>query len=127
MVNWFHPFLLKYKVSAIKADNPIWLQANIGTFTNEYWKASYKDIKTLKVTEDWKVVDRTEGINIINSIWDFKLKWFPDGSVKKFKVLSCAHGYQKLEGIDFFETYASVVQWNTVYIFITLEVFLYLK
>ncbi len=31
----------------------------------------------------WEVVDREEGMNVIDSIWAFKLKRYPDGVVKK--------------------------------------------
>ena len=47
--------------------------------------------------------------------------------VKKFKARFCARGDQQLEGIDFFETYAPVVQWTTVRLLLILEVLLQLK
>ena len=58
-------------------------------------------------------MDQTDDINVIDSIWAFKLKQFLDGMVKKFKVRFCARGDQQLEGVDYFETYALVVngQW----------------
>jgi hypothetical protein len=60
------------------------------------------------------VVDHSEAENVIDSIWAFKLKRFPE-MVKKFKARFCARGGdQQLEGIDFFKTYAPVVQWTTV-------------
>ncbi len=46
---------------------------------------------------------------------------------KKFKACFCAHGDQQLEGIDFFETYALVVQWTTVRLMLILENLLGLK
>ena len=77
--------------------------------------------------EAWEVVDREEGMNVIDSIWAFKLKRFPDGLIKKFKARFCARGDQQLEGIDFFETYAPVVQWTTVRMMLILEILLNLK
>ena len=55
------------------------------------------------------------------------LKRYPDGVVKKFKARFCARGDQQLEGVDFFETYAPVVQWTTVRLMLILEVLLPLK
>ena len=66
-------------------------------------------------------------MNVLKSIWAFKLKRNPDGLIKKFKAQFCARGDMQLEGIDFFETYAPVVQWTTVRLMLILEVFLGLK
>ena len=75
----------------------------------------------------WKVVDREDDMNVIGSAWDFKLKRYPDCLIKKFKARFCARGEMQLEGIDFFETYAPVVQCKTVLLMLIIEVFLGLK
>ena len=75
----------------------------------------------------WEVVDRTPDMNVIDSIWAFRLKRFPDGMIKKFKARFCARGDQQLAGVDFFETYAPVVQWTTVRLMLILEILLNLK
>lgn len=125
--NWVHPLFLKAKSEASKEDNPSWKQAMSGPFKEEYWKAALKEIETLESMDVWEVVDRTDDMNVINSIWAFKLKRFPDGMVKKFKARFCARGDQQLEGVDFFETYAPVVQWTTVRLMLILEILLQLK
>ena len=56
-----------------------------------------------------------------------KCKRFPDGLIKKFKARFCARGGMQLKGIDFFETYAPVVQWTTIRLMFILEVLLGLK
>ena len=109
-----HPLFLKAKSEASKEDNPNWKQAMNGPFKAEYWEAAVKEIETLEAMDAWEVVDRSEAGNVIDSVWAFKLKRFPDGMVKKFKARFCARGDQQLEGVDFFETYAPVVQWTTV-------------
>ena len=75
----------------------------------------------------WEVVDQEDDMNVIRSTWAFKLKRNPDGLIKKFKARFCAWGDMQLEGIDFFETYAPVVQWTTIRLMIILEVLLGLK
>jgi hypothetical protein len=52
---------------------------------------------------------------------------YPDGLIKKFKARFCARGDQQLEGINFFETYAPVVQWTTIHLMFVLEVLLSLQ
>ena len=64
---------------------------------------------------------------MINSTWALKIKRFPDGLIKKFKARFCVHGNQQVNDIDFFETYAPVVHWMTVWLMLILDVLLCLK
>ena len=75
----------------------------------------------------WEVVDQEDDMKVIRSTWAFKLKCYPDGLIKNFKACCCARGDMQLERIDFFETYASVVQWTTIRLMLILEVLLGLK
>ena len=50
----------------------------------------------------WEIVDWTDNMNVIDSIWAFKLKRFPDELFKKAKARFCARGDQQLERVDFF-------------------------
>ena len=90
IANWVHPFFLKAKSEARKEDNPNWKEAMNGPFSEEFWKAAVKEIETLEGMDAWEVVDRTDDMNVIDSIWAFKLKRYPDGLVKKFKARFCA-------------------------------------
>ena len=125
--NWVHPLFLKAKSAASKEDNPTWWQAMSGPFADEYWKAAVTEIETLEGMDAWDVVDKTDDMNVIDSTWAFKLKRFPDGLIKKFKGRFCARGDQQIKGVDYFETYAPVVQWTTVRLMLILEVLLGLK
>ncbi len=69
----------------------------------------------------WDIVGHKDDMNTINWTWAFKCKLFFNGTVKKFKARICAHWDQQLEGIDFFETYAPDVQWNTACQMLILE------
>ena len=125
--NWVHPLFLKAKAAASKQDNPNWWQAMDSEFAEEFWKAAVTEIETLEAMGAWEVVDKTDEMNVIDSTWAFKIKRYPDGLIKKFKGRFCARGDQQIEGIDFFETYAPVVQWTTVRLMLILEVLLDLK
>ena len=48
-------------------------------------------------------------------------------SIKKFKARFCARGDKQIEGVDYFETYAPVVQWTTIRLMLILECVLDLK
>ena len=87
------------------------------------------EIATLEAINAWEVLeyDSETMPNVIPLTWAFKCKRFPDGLIKKFKARFCARGDMQLEGIDFFETYAPVVQWTTIRLMFILEVLLGLK
>ena len=125
--DWVHPLFLKAKAAASREDNPTWREAMKGPFADEYWEACKVEIATLERMGAWEVVKRTVDMNVIQSTWAFKCKRFPDGLIKKFKARFCARGDQQIEGVDFFETYAPVVQWTTIRLMLILEVLLGLK
>ena len=122
IANWVHPLFLKAKSEASKEDTPNWRQAMDCPFKEEYWNAACKEIETLESMESWEDVDQDDSMNVIDSICAFKLKRFPDGLIKKFKAQFCARGNQQLQSIDFFETYAPVVQWTSVRMMLILEI-----
>jgi hypothetical protein len=93
-----------------KEDNPGWQEATWKKFADDYWKAMEVKIFTLESINAWEVVNHEDIMNVINSTWAFKCKRYPDGLIKKFKARLYACRDQQLEGIDFFETYAPVVQ-----------------
>jgi hypothetical protein len=127
IVQYVHPLFLRAHSAASKEDNPGWQEAKQGKFADDYWKAMEVEIFTLESIDAWEVVDCVDDMNVINSTWAFKCKRYPDGLIKKFKARFCARGVQQLEGIDFFEIYAPVVQWTTIRLMFVLEVLLGLK
>ena len=51
---------------------------------------------------------------VLPGTWAFKCKRFPDGTPKKHKARFCVQGDRQIFGVDFFETWAPVVQWATI-------------
>ncbi len=89
------------------------------------------EIATLENIDAWPMVDHYDSNGAPHhgkpSTWAFKCKRYPEGRIKKFKARFCARGDKQLEGIDFFETYAPVVQWITIRLIFILKVLLGLK
>ncbi len=54
------------------------------------------------------------GTKTIMSIWSFKRKRYPDGTLNKHKARLCAHGGMQTWGQNYWETYAPVVNWTSV-------------
>ncbi len=118
---------MKAKAEASKADNPNWKQAMNRSFADEFWKAAMKEYRKLEGMDTWEIVDQPSRAKILDIIWAFKIKQFPDGLIKGFRGRICAQGDQQEEGVYFFKTYAPVVQWTTIRLLLILEVLLGLK
>ena len=75
----------------------------------------------------FSVVCCRKDMNVISSVWAFKRKRYPDGSVRKLKARICAQGFKQQHGVDYFETFAPVVQWMTVCIMLIFTILLGLE
>jgi hypothetical protein len=110
------------KKSRYNEDSPSFDTATCSPSQAQIWQAMKIEFNTLiKEFDCWEYVPNP-GKNILPSTWAFKIKRYPDGQVKKFKARFCARGERQQEGINFFETWALVVQWSTVRIVMTLAV-----
>ena len=107
--------------SASAADNPRWNEAMRGEHADGFLRASVLEISTLQEMKSWEQVPRTPDLNVLDSTWAFKIKRFPDGLVRKLKARFCVRGDQQIEGVDYFDTFAPVVQWSTVRMMLVLS------
>ena len=57
---------------------------------------------------------------VLKGTWVFKLKRLTDGSPLKYKAGYCVRGNMQKEGVNYFETYAPVVQWSTIWLVLTM-------
>ena len=79
------------------------------------------------VNGSWDIFDQYDNINVIKLTWDFKFKPYLDCIIKIFKARFCARVDQQLDTLKTIETYAPVVQYTTVILMLTLDMFLGLK
>ncbi len=54
------------------------------------------------------------GTKPIQAVWSFKMKRFPDGSLSKHEAHLCSHCGMQQCGINYWETYAPIVNWINV-------------
>ena len=109
-------------------DMPSYSDAVTGKFATEYIEAMKKEIQQLIKQKTWTPLYRREVPSaddgsrrpVLRGTWAFKLKRYPDGSPMKFKARYCVRGDLQREGIDYFETYAPVVQWSTIRLVLTI-------
>jgi hypothetical protein len=69
-------------------------------------KAMETELDILMEMSAFVVVDRKKWMNVVSSVWAFKRKRYPDGSIRKLMARICARGFEQIEGVDYFETFA---------------------
>jgi hypothetical protein len=117
------PMVLAVRANA--EDNPTWYEAMNRPDKEGYWQAMVKEHNTLKDAMNcWTDVDRQPWMNVLPCTWAFRCKRFPDGSVRKLKARFCARGDLQIEGVDYFETFAPVVNWQTIRLMLILSIVL---
>jgi hypothetical protein len=58
---------------------------------------------------------------IIMSFWSFKQKHYPDRTLNKHKAHLCTHGGMQTWGQNYWETYAQVVNWASVFLLLAIS------
>ena len=110
-------YAAKHK-SKIDPDMPSYEMAGRSADRAQWEEAMKMELRTLLKQQTWKEIDQKSVANtkarILPRTWAFKLKRRPDGSPLKFKARYCVRGDLQTAGVDYFETYAPVVQWSTV-------------
>ena len=84
---------------------------------SDFMKAMSVEVREHEKRHHWEVVKRStlpKGTKTIQSIWAFKRKRFPSGLLLKHKARLCAHGGMQQWGINYWETYAPVVNWISI-------------
>jgi hypothetical protein len=83
----------------------------------DFVAAMVKEVVDHESRDHWTLMPRSampKGTKSILSIWSFKRKRYPDGRVLKHKARLCAHGGMQQWGVNYWETYAPVVNWMSV-------------
>lgn len=62
----------------------------------------------------WEEIDPPSDVRTIRTRWTFANKYDSDGSLVSRKARLVAKGFTQIPGVDFFETYASVVRYESL-------------
>ena len=90
----------------------------------EFVIAMQKEIQDHQDRDHWELFLRKnlpKGAKTILSVWAFKVKRSPDGRILKHKARLNAHGGMQRWGVDYWETYAPVVNWISVRLLLVLS------
>jgi hypothetical protein len=85
-------------------------QAKNDTSWLEWERAMLEEVNSLNQNKTWELVDPPKDRRILSGKWVFKLKRGPHGEVIRYKSRWVVRGFTQEEGIDYDETFASVVK-----------------
>jgi hypothetical protein len=87
------------------------------------WRdAMAEEFNALLKNGTWILVPSTPSMNIVSSKWVYRIKRKADGSVDRYKARLVAKGFHQQEGVDFWETYSSVIKPITIRTVLSLAV-----
>ena len=55
-------------------DTPTWHEATNGPHSEGFWKAMNTELETLERIDAWLVVERKPEMNVLDSVWVYKIK-----------------------------------------------------
>ena len=113
-----------FKASTGDPDTLSWDQAMSDVENLDKWMAAaLKEISSLENHGTWEIDDVANAkTKILPGTWVFRIKRAPDGSILKFKARYCVRGDLQVEQN---ETYAPVVGWSTIRLFLILSILLH--
>jgi Reverse transcriptase (RNA-dependent DNA polymerase) len=90
---------------------------------HEHWRqAMAHELDALALNNTWSLVLLSEASNVIGCKWIYKTKRKSDGSIDRYKARLVAKGYTQEEGIDFTETFSSVIKPTTIQLVLNIVV-----
>ena len=79
------------------------------------WRAAAdSEYESLMKNETWKLVELPSGRKPIGCRWVFKVKYDYYGKVERFKAHLVAKGYAQKYGIDYDETFFTVIRFSSI-------------
>ncbi len=85
-----------------------------GEHSKEWKKSADLEYSSLIENDTWKLVELPEGRKPIGCRWVFRVKYFQDGKVDRFKGRLVVKGYSQKYGIDYDEMFSPVVQFSSI-------------
>ena len=77
----------------------------------ERWRQAMQDeVDSLLQNETWTLVDTPKNRSVLRGRWVYALKRGPTGEITRFKGRWVVRGFEQRQGLDYNETFASVVK-----------------
>jgi Reverse transcriptase (RNA-dependent DNA polymerase) len=90
----------------------------------EFEAAMIKEVKSHTENEHWHIVKRDQvpdGVDVLPAVWAMRRKRrISTGEVYKWKARLNIHGGKQTHGVNYWETYAPVIGWTTIRLYLIL-------
>jgi hypothetical protein len=122
-----NPLLDAFAASADPGDTMYLHEALRQPDCQQFLKAMEKEVEDHTKNGNWKVVSRSEipkGVPpVLPAVWSMKRKRrIATREVYKWKARLTVHGGRQKKGVNYWDTYAPLVQWSTTRFFLTMSV-----
>ena len=100
-------------VAMMSLDNEVpntWKQAMEGPNSAEWYEAALDELRSLEKNNTWTLVDTSSDRKPLGGRWVFTVKRDAAGRIARYKARWVVEGYLQQYGIDFEQTFASVVK-----------------
>lgn len=87
-----------------------WKQAKESSQWNQWKQAAREEYESLVQNQTWELVDRPKDRKVLRAKWVWKMKRGAHGQIVRYKARWVVKGFEQIEGIDYLETFASVVK-----------------
>lgn len=102
-------------------DIPVTYEEAIKSIESKEWRKSIdEELEAHHKNETWTLVKKPSNAKVIGCRWVFRIKDEPTGP--RFKSRLCAKGYAQTKGIDYMETFAPTVRYDSIRLLLSIAV-----
>lgn len=86
----------------------------------EWMKVVEEEMESMRVNQVWDLIHLLPGRKAIGNKWVLKIKRKSNGAIERYKARLVAKGYIQQWGIDYEETFSSIVRFASIQLILSL-------